>query len=203
MKLIDYNKFCLQEKYVNLIYEECPTMTEKIYIKYLQYLFNTSKAYKELIKYIDKDTINNLIEYKIIIQNGISKINDKITLESEEDYDKVVNETKIDDINLSMKLKELLKTLKDESFNFLTKYIYIKEMDNFNHNQPIDIKTNDILYYNYLLSHLYNKMILQEDYNIKYKTENLDIIYGYKHVFENIIFKKKKKAILLIYLISI
>ena len=65
MKLIDYNKFCLQEKYVNLIYEECPTMTEEIYIKYLQYLFNTSKAYKELIKYIDKDTINNLIEYKI------------------------------------------------------------------------------------------------------------------------------------------
>ena len=68
-----------------------------------------------------------------------------------------------------MKLKELLKTLKDESFNFLTKYIYIKEMDNFNHNQPIDIKTSDILYYNYLLSHLYNKMILQEDYNINTK----------------------------------
>jgi hypothetical protein len=169
-------------------------MTEKIYIKYLQYLFNTSKEYKELIKYIDKDTINNLIEYKIIIQNGISKINDKISLESEEDYAKVVNETKIDDINLSMKLKELLKTLKDESFNFLTKYIYIKEMDNFNHNQPIDIKTNDILYYNYLLSHLYNKMILQEDYNIKYKTENLDIIYDYEYVFENIIFIKKEKS---------
>ena len=192
MKIINYNKFCLDEKYVNLIYEECPTMTKNIYIQYLQYLFNTSKTYNELIKYIDKDTINNLIEYKIIIKSGISKIKDNIALESEKDYDKVVNMAKIDDKNLSMKLRELLKNIKEESFNFLTKYIYIREMDYFNHNQPIDIKTNDILYYNYLLSHLYNKMIIQEDYIIKYKTENLDIIYDYKYVFENIIFKQKE-----------
>ena len=190
IKLIEYHKFCIDEKYIKSIYDECPTMTEEIYIKYLKYLFNTTTKYSELIQYIDENTIKNLIEYKIITKDNTLKIEDKIPLEIEEDYDKVIIQAKIEDKNLSIKLKKLLKEIKDDSFNFLTKYIYIKEMDIYNHNQPIEIETNNILYYNYLLSHLYNKMIIQEeDYSIKYNIENFNIINAYKNVFENIIFK--------------
>ena len=192
MKLIEYNKFSLEEKYTKYIYDECPTMNEKIYINYLKYLYNTSKAYTQLIKYINEDVINNIIEYKIITQDNILKIVDKIPLETDEDYNKVIIQAKIEDTNISTKLKLLLKEIKDDSFNFLTKYIYIKELEYYNHNQPIEIETNNILYYNYLLFHLYNKFIIQEDNNIKYNIENFNIVNKYKEVFENILFKGEK-----------
>ena len=192
--IIEYNKFSLPEKYTQNILNDCPTMTKEILIKYYKYLYNTIETYFKITKNFDEKEIHKLIEFELYEENDIYLIKDKIIIKNDDDFTKYINDINKLNVEITNDIIEEFKLIKDESFNFLSKYIFLKEMDFYTHNQPIEKITNEILYNNYLLSYLYNKIIIYDGKTIKFNSDNFKIIHDYKLVFEKILFQENKET---------
>lgn len=75
--------------------------------------------------------------------------------------------------------------------NFLSLYLYSKELENFDNNQPITYDNNLTLFYNYLIYSLYSIVIDVDEKNLrlKFKTEKFHI-YNSLDELHNLIFDK-------------
>ena len=139
-----------------------------------------SEFYKEVYIHIEKNDLKEIFkikyesdstdsQYKLRFENDSKK---KILIK----YKNKCNKAKLDEILIFIE-------------NFLSKYLFIKELDHFNNNQPINFQKNLILYYNYIMYSLYYLVIgINETKKFIFFKEEKLLIYRTLSKFHDLIF---------------
>ena len=145
-------KECIEEL------EEMPNhkVVEKDSIDLRNILVEVFSFYYHITNYIEKSNLEKLLsekEFKDILTYKYRKDNKNNSVLIDFDIDK-----KIEILNKKIK-KEDMDTLINNMKGFLFKYIYIKEFEFFQMNQPVSYKNNLTLYFNYILYLLYETAI--------------------------------------------
>jgi len=147
------------------------------YIIYLSNLLSEADLKTILTVKINKETsLENKTNYSFDYENGEKeKILDTIKGKIDKLYEKKKIGKKIN----------ILDTIK----NFLFKYLYIKDFDNFQNNQPISYKQNLTLYYNYVMYSIYELAIQLDDSGEKVIIKESKLfIYSTLNNFHNLLF---------------
>ena len=145
-------KECIEEL------EEMPNhkVVEKDSIDLRNILVEVFSFYYHITNYIEKSNLEKLLskkEFKDILTYRYRKDNKNNSVLIDFDRDK-----KIEILNKKIK-KEDMDTLINNMEGFLFKYVYIKEFEFFQMNQPVSYKNNLTLYFNYILYLLYETAI--------------------------------------------
>ena len=145
-------KECIEEL------EEMPNhkVVEKDSIDLRNILVEVFSFYYHIAIYIGKSNLEKLLskkEFKDILTYKYRKDNKNNSVLIDFDIDK-----KIEILNKKIK-KEDMDTLINNMKGFLFKYIYIKEFEFFQMNQPVSYKNNLTLYFNYIIYLLYETAI--------------------------------------------
>ena len=145
-------KECIEEL------EEMPNhkVVEKDSIDLRNILVKVFSFYYHIAIYIGKSNLEKIIsekEFRDILTYKYRKDNKNNSVLIDFDIDK-----KIEILNKKIK-KEDMDTLINNMKGFLFKYIYIKEFEFFQMNQPVSYKNNLTLYFNYIIYLLYETAI--------------------------------------------
>ena len=145
-------KECIEEL------EEMPNhkVVEKDSIDLRNILVEVFSFYYHITNYIEKSNLEKLLsekEFKDILTYKYRKDNKNNSVFIDFDRDK-----KIEILNKKIK-KEDMDALINNMEGFLFKYVYIKEFEFFQMNQPVSYKNNLTLYFNYIIYLLYETAI--------------------------------------------
>lgn len=146
-----------------------------------------SDIYKTLSKIMEKNDLNKIFEVKY---HPVSKKDNVYNLNYENDAkQKILNKYKKEKNKIDDDVLILME-------NFLSRFLFIKELELFNNNQPISYKLNLTLYYNYIMYSLYTLVIDVNEKNeiIIFKSEKFGIYKSLKKfhdlIFDNLLDKK-------------
>ena len=144
-------KECIEEL------EEMPNhkVVEKDSIDLRNILVEVFSFYYHITNYIEKSNLEKLLsekEFKDILTYKYRKDNKNNSVLIDFDIDKKIE-------ILNKKIEVDMDTLINNMKGFLFKYIYIKEFEFFQMNQPVSYKNNLTLYFNYILYLLYETAI--------------------------------------------
>ena len=144
-------KECIEEL------EEMPNhkVVEKDSIDLRNILVEVFSFYYHITNYIEKSNLEKLLsekEFKDILTYKYRKDNKNNSVLIDFDIDKKIE-------ILNKKIEVDMDTLINNMKGFLFKYIYIKEFEFFQMNQPVSYKNNLTLYFNYIIYLLYETAI--------------------------------------------
>lgn len=192
--LLNQSKFCITKK-INIDLDS----NKNIEID----LINEFKLSKDMIKYEnEKEIINEIIEvmnYLDKIYEGINELRSKGALDDEIKEILINKLIKLDSEN-SYTINEKIDKDKDKNeiyknmFQFLFNYLFIKQLDYFQFNQPINYQDNSVLYLINIYYRLYQQLVITE-----YKDNDIYVILNEKKLIKFSKLKKYKENINLLF----